>query len=125
MFTRGKSYFNLGVYKVLNNDMLDSSLNSDLFMLQFGQDFYPKHFGRGKRKFLNLYTGYQIGGFVATNNVDKSSGIVPNANISLGLELFKSKNILIDNKASYFLPLNELNRNFRGINYGFSVNFVF
>jgi hypothetical protein len=125
MFTRGKSYFNLGVYKALNNNLADSTVYSDLFMLQFGQDFYPKHFGRGKRKYLNLYTGYQLGGFVATQNNDKSSGFIPNANISLGVELYKSKYILIDNKASYFLPLNELNRNMRGINYGFSVNFVF
>lgn len=125
MFTRGKSYFNLGVYKALNNNTADTSLNSDLFMMQFGQDFYPRNFGRGKRKFLNLYTGYQIGGFVATDNLDKSSGFIPSASVSMGLELFKSKHVLIDNKVNYFLPLNELNRNLRGLNYGFSFNFVF
>lgn len=125
MFTRGKSYFNLGVYKAVNNNKTDSTLIRDMFNIQFGQDFYPKHFGRGKRKFLNLYTGYQAGGFIATRNNDISNGFTPLVNLIIGVELFKSKHILIDNKASYFLPLSDLNRNLRGINYGVSLNFVF
>ncbi len=125
MFTRGKSYFNLGVYKDAYSNNVDSSRIRELFILNFGQDFYPKHFGRGKRKFLNLYTGYQIGGFIANKNNDNSSSLIPNANLTLGLELYKSKYILIDNKASYFLPLNEMNRNLRGIIYNISFNFVF
>ncbi len=125
MFTRGKSYFNLGVYKALENNKSDTSLINELFLINFGQDFYPKNFGRGKRKFLNLYTGYQIGGFITNQNNNKNSEFIPNANLSIGLELFKNKYILIDNKVSYFLPLNELNRNMRGILYQASFNFVF
>ncbi len=125
MFTRGKSFFNLGVYKAVNNNKADSTMIGDLFNIQFGQDFYPRHFGRGKRKFLNLYTGYQAGGFIATRNNDVSNGFIPAVNLAMGVELFKSKHILLDNKASYFLPLNNLNRNMRGISYGLSLNFVF
>ncbi len=125
MFTRGKSFFNLGVYKAVNNNKADSTLIGDLFNIQFGQDFYPRHFGRGKRKFLNLYTGYQAGGFIATRNNDASNGFIPVVNLAMGVEIFKSKHILLDNKVSYFLPLNNLNRNMRGINYGLSLNFVF
>ncbi|MDZ4666498.1 MAG: hypothetical protein SGJ00_01320 [bacterium] len=125
MFTRGKSYFNLGVYKVLENNLSDTSLINELFLINFGQDFYPRNFGRGKRKYLNLYTGYQVGGFITNQNNNKNSVFVPNVNLSIGIEFLKTKNILIDNKVSYFLPLNEMNRNLRGILYQASFNFVF
>lgn len=125
LFTRGKSYFTLGVYKDTKTNETDTNRIREMFFLNFGQDFYPKHFGRGKRKYLNLYTGYQIGGFISNTNGDKTSNFIPNANISLGLELFKSKHVLIDNKASYFMPLNDLNRNLRGLVYNVSFNFVF
>ncbi len=125
MFTRGKSYFNLGVYRAINNNTADTSLINELFVMNFGQDFYPRNFGRGKRRFLNLYTGYQIGGFISNQNNNKNSVFIPNANLSFGVELIKTKHILVDNKVSYFLPLNELNRNMRGILYQASFNFVF
>ncbi|OYU94516.1 MAG: hypothetical protein CFE21_16045 [Bacteroidetes bacterium B1(2017)] len=125
MFTRGKSYFNLGVYKALDNNITDTSRINEMFLINFGQDFYPRNFGRGKRKYLNLYTGYQIGGFITNQNNNKNSQFVPNANLSMGLELLKTKHVLIDNKVSYFLPLNELNRDMRGILYQASFNFVF
>ncbi len=125
MFTRGKSYFNLGVYRAINNNTSDTSLINELFMINFGQDFYPRNFGRGKRRFLNLYTGYQIGGFISNQNNNQNSKFIPNANLSFGVELIKTKHILVDNKVSYFLPLNELNRNMRGILYQASFNFVF
>jgi hypothetical protein len=125
MFTRGKSYINLGVYRAIENSKTDSTLINELFVINFGQDFYPRYFGRGKRKFLNLYTGYQLGGFITNRNNNKNSAFVPNANLSLGVELFKSKHVLIDNKVSYFLPLNELNRSMRGMLYQASFNFVF
>lgn len=125
MFTRGKSYFNLGVYRAIDNNTADTSLINELFIMNFGQDFYPRNFGRGKRRFLNLYTGYQIGGFISNQNNNKNSVFIPNANLSFGVELIKTKHILVDNKVSYFLPLNELNRNMRGILYQASFNFVF
>ena len=125
MFTRGKSYFNLGVYRAIDNNTSDTSLINELFMMNFGQDFYPRNFGRGKRRFLNLYTGYQIGGFISNQNNNKNSVFIPNANLSFGVELIKTKHVLVDNKVSYFLPLNELNRNMRGILYQASFNFVF
>ncbi len=125
MFTRGKSYFSLGVYRAIDNNTADTSLINELFMINFGQDFYPRNFGRGKRRFLNLYTGYQIGGFISNQNNNKNSEFIPNANLSFGVELIKTKHILVDNKVSYFLPLNELNRNMRGILYQASFNFVF
>lgn len=125
LFTRGKSYLDLGVYKAVNNNFSDSTLISELFLINFGQDFYPRHFGRGKRKYLNLYTCYQIGGFIINRNNDKNNTFNPNLNLGLGVELFKSKHILVDNKVSYFLPLNELNRNLRSLSYSASLNFVF
>lgn len=125
LFTRGKSYLDLGVYKAVANNRADSTLINELFLINFGQDFYPKHFGRGKRKYLNLYTCYQIGGFIINRNNEKHNTFNPNLNLGLGVEIFKSKHILLDNKVTYFLPLNELNRNLRSLTYNASLNFVF
>ncbi|MBN1999393.1 hypothetical protein JW935_17680, partial [candidate division KSB1 bacterium] len=65
MFTRGKTYFQFGA---LSSDikMIAEEQINELFTYGFGQDFYPRYFGRGKRSYLNLYTGYTIGGFFAT-----------------------------------------------------------
>ncbi|MFC6997654.1 hypothetical protein [Rufibacter roseus] len=132
MFTRGKSYFTVGVMKEVNpnpvegaTDKSDSTRYGEMFAFGFGQDFYPKHFGRGKRKFFNLYTGYQLGLAILTQNDEEDSRAMPTANLSMGLELIKTKHILLDNKVSYFLPLHDLNRNLRGILYNASFNFVF
>lgn len=125
LFTRGKSYLDLGVYKAINNNRADSTLTNELFLINFGQDFYPRHFGRGKRQYLNLYTCYQVGGFIANQNNDRNNTFNPNLNLGLGVELLKTKYILLDNKVSYFMPLNKLNRNFRSISYNVSFSFVF
>ncbi len=132
MFTRGKSYFTVGVLKEVNTGVTnpepeknDSTRYGEMFAFGFGQDFYPKHFGRGKRKFFNLYTGYQLGLAILTQKDEEDSRAMPTANLSMGLELIKTKHILLDNKVSYFLPLHDLNRNLRGIMYNASFNFVF
>lgn len=126
LFTRGKSYFNLGIYKPTTKaEPTDSAFITELFLINFGQDFYPRHFGRGQRKFLNLYTTYQIGGVIVNRRSDAGTKFIPNTNLGIGLELLKTKNILFDTKASYFLPLNNLNRDLRGLLLQGSLNFVF
>jgi hypothetical protein len=122
LFTKGKSFGTIGVYK--NNDIgkTDTTAFSEMFLLGFGQDFYSRHLGRGSRKFLNLYSGYTIGGLLATGKNNKSNMffIAP----SIGLELFKNKYFLIDAKVNYFVPLSN-NKNLRGFSYNTSFNFVF
>ena len=125
LFTRGKSYFNLGFYQPSTPNTVDSTFINELFVINFGQDFYPRNFGRGHRKFLNLYTTYQIGGFILNRNGDKGNDFIPNANVGLGIELIKTKHILLDTKGSYFLPLHYLNRNLRGVLGQASFSFVF
>jgi hypothetical protein len=127
LFTRGKSYFNLGIYKPTTKAAAtDSSFVSELFLINFGQDFYPRHFGRGQRKFLNLYTTYQVGGVILNRQgEDTEAQFIPNVNLGIGLELLKTKNILFDTKASYFLPLHHLNRDLRGLLLQGSFSFVF
>jgi len=123
MFTRGKSYAKLGVLKGVNpnNDTLPNY--SELFQFSFGQDYYTKHFGRGKRQFFNLYSGYDVGGIFATGE-NINSKFLPFIKVHLGVELFKNKYFLIDNKISYFVPFID-NRGFRGLAYSASLNFVF
>ncbi|UOQ52432.1 DUF4349 domain-containing protein [Hymenobacter cellulosivorans] len=124
MFTRGKSYFNLGVYKPVEKADEPEFVN-ELFVINFGQDFYPRNFGRGRRKFLNLYTSYQIGGFILNRNNDEQNEFIPNLNLGLGVELIKTRHILLDTKASYFVPLYDHSRDLRGILGQASFNFVF
>ncbi|TGE23801.1 hypothetical protein E5K00_00880 [Hymenobacter aquaticus] len=124
MFTRGKSYFNLGVYKPLEKAEEPEFIN-ELFVINFGQDFYPRNFGRGRRKFLNLYTSYQVGGFILNRNSDEDNEFIPNLNLGLGIELIKTRHILLDTKASYFVPLHDHSRDLRGILGQASFNFVF
>lgn len=124
-FTRGKSYFNLGVYKPTEKNTADSTFINELFVINFGQDFYPRNFGRGRKKFLNLYTSYQIGGFILNRNDDQKNDFIPNLNLGLGLELVKTRHILLDNKASYFIPLDKRSRDLRGLLYQASFSFVF
>lgn len=121
LFTRGKSFFSVGVYKNMNQK---GEEYSELLLVGFGQDFYSRYLGRGNRKFLNLYSGYTIGGAFLSREKDKTNFFYLQP--SIGIELFKSKYILLDTKVNYFLPLNkDMNTNFRGISYNFSLNFVF
>jgi hypothetical protein len=123
MFTKGKSYMNLGALKHKSEvNKSDTSTISEIFMFGFGQDYYTRHFGRGKRKFLNLYTGYNIGGAFITSDTRKK--LIAYMQPVFGIELFKNKYILLDNRIGYFVPFYE-NRNLRGFNYSISFNFVF
>lgn len=122
LFTRGKSYVSIGVYKNNTISHTDTAAFSDMLMYSFGQDFYSRHLGRGTRRFFNLYSGYSVGGILATGTTTKKDilYIAP----SVGLELFKNKYILLDAKVSYFVPFS-YNKNLRGVNTSLSLNIVF
>jgi hypothetical protein len=129
VFTRGKSFATLGAYKstAKQTNTADSLVNApsaytEFFAFGFGQDFYSKHLGRGNRKFLNLYTGYTIGGMLLSNDLKNkfSTYVAP----SIGLELFKNKYVLIDTKLNYMVPFKDT-RHVRGLAFNASFNFVF
>lgn len=127
LFTKGKSYFSLGVLKSLSTSSSDSLANktsNQIFNLTFGQDFYSKRFGRGNNRWMNLYVSYQVGASMYFNT--KSAVTIPFANPGFGIEIFKNKNILVDSNVYYFLPLSDdFNRNMRGWMPSLSFNFVF
>jgi hypothetical protein len=125
LVTRGKSYFNLGFYRPVSGNTGESDFVNELFVINFGQDFYPRNFGRGRRRYFNLYTCYQLGGFILNRNSDKGNEFIPNANIGIGLEIMKTRHVLIDTKASYFVPLNDRSRDLRGVLGQAAFNFVF
>jgi hypothetical protein len=132
IFTKGKSFFQIGVLKSQNigdvqqyDSLLSPNTINEFFTVEFGQDFYTKHFGRGNRKFLNLYSGYTFGGMIPNKRNDDNLGFIPLLNLSIGVEIIKTKHILLDARGSYFLPLDGINRNTRGILLGTSFNFVF
>jgi len=118
MFNTGKSYGILGLYK--NYDT--KTLVNEAYLFAFGQDFYSRRMGRGQRKFLNLYTSFNAGVYILTGEEQRSASWFINP--FLGLELFKNKYFLIDNKVGYFLPYKD-NRDLRGLLYNVSFNFVF
>ncbi len=122
VFTRGKSFANLGAYKTTAPASPDRKHFSEMFIFGFGQDFYTRHFGHGNNRFLNMYTTYTIGGLLASNESRKlfSPYIAP----GVGVELFKNKYVLIDTKASYFVPFKDV-RHMRGLSLSASFNFVF
>jgi hypothetical protein len=122
LFTKGKSFANIGVMKSDGNHSNDSTMFKDLFVFGFGQDFYSRHFGRGERRFLNLYSGYTVGGIIANSDTKKNTifYVAP----SVGIELIKTKYILLDTKVSYFVPT-AFNHNLRGLSYSCAFNFVF
>lgn len=122
LFTRGKSYAGVGAYKSIEKLPGDSTFFSELFVMNFGQDFYSRHLGRGENKFGNLYSGYTLGYMAASNEVKKED--IFYLSPSIGVELFKNKYFLWDTKVNYFIPFS-YNRNMRGIGFNTSLNFVF
>jgi len=120
LFTKGKSYASIGAYRA-NDQPTDTAL-TELFVFNFGQDFYSRHLGRGNKKFGNLYSGYTVGYMIATNDNKKLDigYLAP----SIGLELFKNKYLLWDVKAQYIVPFT-YNRDLRGVSINTSLNFVF
>jgi len=121
LFTEGKSFVQFGVLKSLETRNQDSTIE-EMFTYSFGQDFYPRYLGRGQRKFLNLYTGYLLGGFFATSNMESVERFF--ILTSVGVELIKTNYILLDSRISYFIPFYE-NRNLRGVMGNIAFNFVF
>lgn len=123
LFTRGKSFFEMGAYKAAKDSIrADSVAYQELFMFEFGQDFYSRHFGRGSRKFFNLYIGYKTG--LAIGSTDTRTTWIPTISPNIGVELFKNKYICLDTRANYFLPLVD-NRHLRGWAFSGAFNFVF
>lgn len=120
MFNYRKSYASLGLYK--SSSYQSSTEVNEIYTFSLGQDFYSRKLGRGKRKFLNLYTSFNVGVLMASSETTKYNSWFVNP--YLGLELFKNKHILLDNKVGYFLPFAN-NRNQRGLLYCVSFNFVF
>ena len=122
LFTRGKSFITVGAFKANEVPQNDTLMYSDIFNFSFGQDFYSRHLGRGARKFLNLYSGYNIG-YMAFSGKDsslKSAYVSP----AIGIELFKNNFMLLDTKMSYILPFSD-NLHLRGFQFAAALNFVF
>ena len=122
LFTKGKSYITVGAFKADKVPQNDTLMYSDIFNFSFGQDFYSRHLGRGGRKFLNLYSGYNIGYLVYSgkNSSLKNFYVSP----AIGIELFKNNFMLIDTKMTYMLPFTD-NLYLRGFQFAAAVNFVF
>lgn len=123
LFTKGKTYATIGVFKSEKKSAKDSTTTTEFFTLGFGQDFYSRHLGRGSRKFFNLYSGYHIGGLIATGKASRSQMFFISP--VLGLEIFKNKYVLVDIMTSYFVPLGTSSRYMRGFTSGASFNIVF
>ena len=86
--THGKGYFNPGLCKPVppNAEPTAPAFINELAVINFGQDFYPRHFGRGKRRFCNLYISYRVGGFIVDRNDERGSAFIPNFTLGMGME---------------------------------------
>ncbi len=124
LFTRGKSYVVLGILKNADDTPSDTTMFTDIFHYAYGADFYPSHFGRGQRNFLNLYSGFTVGGLFLSSRTDNTH--LFQATPHIGIELFKGKQFLLDTRAGYLLPFSsKYNLNLRGWTSSTSLNFVF
>ena len=120
ILNRRKTYIELGLFK--SNQTSENMAYNELYKFGIGQDFYSVHLGRGTRQFMNLYSGFQLGTFILTGNENRLVSWY--ATPSIGVEVYKNKNILIDTKTGYFLPFKE-NRNMRGFLLEASFNVLF
>ncbi|MEN9354705.1 MAG: hypothetical protein RL318_2030 [Fibrobacterota bacterium] len=113
MFTRGKSWIELGALEAQGGQKTDTLYN-DLFLYAWGTDFYPRHFGRGLRRWFNVYSGFSLGGafLSSTSGNTHILFVSPHA----GVELFKSDRVMLDVRGSYFVPLSSrLHLKLRGL----------
>lgn len=120
VFTRGKS--NITVSPLKADGILDSTGIQEMLLYSFGQDIYSIRRATKSVSFLNLYTGYDLGGMLTTYADHSSNHWF--ANLNLGLELFKTSRLLLDLRGSYFLPFYQ-NPNLRGFMSRASLNYVF
>jgi len=122
LFTKGKSYLTVGVLES-NPEVasFDSSRISEILLVSLGTDFYPRHFGQGRRTWFNLYSGAQLGGMLLSDASD--SRLVWMAAPHAGMEVWKGARGLVDLKAAYYLPLSETwNRTLRGWSFSAGAN---
>lgn len=122
IFTKGKTFVNFGVYKARDVAESDTTTLTDAFNISFGQDFYSRHFGRGARKFLNMYSGYNVG-FMMYSGEDSSQKTVY-LSPTVGVELFKNRYVLWDLRGGYYLPIMH-NYDLRGWQFSMSFNVAF
>lgn len=123
MFTQGKSYVHLGVLRPQGEAEGDSMV-SDIFYYDWGTDFYARHLGKGKRKYLNVFSGFSLGGMLLNSTAEVKHVFTLEAHI--GLELLKYQFFIFDVRGGYLFPLNtEWNRNLRGASLASAMNFVF
>ena len=125
MFSKGKSYFLLSVLKSMDAIEPNNGFQTkDMFMYGYGADFYPRYFGRGQREWLNLYSGFVLGGLYMTSEL--SSNHIGFITPHMGLEIYKNQYVLGDFRIGYFVPLDETtNLNYRGMTTSLSFNFMF
>lgn len=122
LFTRGKTFITLGVFKAKDVAATDSTTLTDAFNISFGQDFYSRHFGRGARKCFNMYSGYNVG-FMAFRGETTSTKTIY-VSPTVGVELFKNRFVLWDLRGSYYLPFKH-NYDLRGWQFSTSFNVAF
>lgn len=122
LFTRGKTFVNVGVFKAKDVAAADSTTLTDAFNISFGQDFYSRHFGRGARKCFNMYSGYNVG-FMAFRGETTSTKTIY-VSPTVGVELFKNRFVLWDLRGSYYLPFKH-NYDLRGWQFSTSFNVAF
>ncbi len=125
MFTKGRSYFLVGIMKpVAGGDRESDAFVNDIVNWGIGKDFYPRYFGQGKNAFFNPFSGFEAGGMVLTADgaIEHLFTVEPH----LGMEFFKNRYVIADARVGYLFPLDpDLVKTHRGLTANLSLNFVF
>lgn len=122
-FYNDQSVFKVATMNATQTPSSSSAINA-LFFYSYGQNFYPEHFRDGKSALSYLYSGFTVGGYIATK-VDESTLKKIYITPYIGYEIFRNQYIVIDSKLGYFIPFGEQEvQHFRGIQYNLSVSLV-
>lgn len=124
LFTKGKSYVTVGSMKKQESEELsDPSGYDEILNFAFGQDYYSRFFGRGANRYLNIYIGYRFGiSYLFSPSGSRSFSFV---SPGLGLEILKTKYVLLDLNTDYYIPIAGENVSLRGLKANFSANVLF
>jgi len=125
MFTKGKTFFTLGILKPYAdyNDNVTTQAN-DIFTYGLGKDFYPRYLGQGRRTWFNPYSGFLVGGMIITS--DDEIYHMFTAEPHIGIEVFKNQYVIFDTRIGYTIPLDkEKIKIMRGFTQNITFNIVF
>ncbi|MDH5464394.1 MAG: hypothetical protein OEW60_02135 [Thiovulaceae bacterium] len=121
MFNKDEQHLKIVTMNATTLPTITTEIN-DLFFISYGRNFYPLRFRSGRNILTNIYSGVDVGMYLASTVADVNS-VRLFGTVHLGYELYSNDYFFLDTKIAYFLPFwSPEIINLRGIMYGLSFN---